>query len=87
MPFENIGDIKIKKAHIIVDLFPPHKGGYKGGMHTKFKPFMERNKYDLFLYRQRCQADYLKEVGSDVPSYWLPFSVDICAGHIPTLLK
>ena len=77
MPFENIGDIKIKKAHIIVDLFPPHKGGYKGGMHTKFKPFMERNKYDLFLYRQRCQADYLKEVGSDVPSYWLPFSVDI----------
>jgi spore maturation protein CgeB len=46
-------------------------------MHTKFKPFIERNKYDLFLYRQRCQADYLKEIGSVVPSYWLPFSVDI----------
>ena len=77
MPFDNIGDVKIKKAHIIVDLFPPHSGGYKGGMHTKFKPFMERNKYDVFLYRQRCQEDYLKEVGSIVPSYWLPFSVDI----------
>jgi hypothetical protein len=76
-PFQNIGDVKIKKAHIIIDLFPPHSGGYKGGMHTKFKPFIERNKYDLFLYRQRCQADYLKEIGSVVPSYWLPFSVDI----------
>jgi hypothetical protein len=77
MPFENIGDVKIKKAHIIIDLFPPHPGGYKGGMHTKFKPFTIRNKYDVFLYRQGCQAGYLKEIGCYTPAYWFPFSVDV----------
>lgn len=76
-PFQNIGDVKIKKAHIIIDLFPPHSGGYKGGMHTKFKPFVEQNKYDFFLYRQRCQAGYLKEIGCYTPSKWFPFSVDV----------
>lgn len=77
MPFENIGDVKIKKAHIVIDLFPPHSGGYKGGMHTRYKKFLEKNKYDGFFYRQRCQADFLKEIGATSPSYWLPFSVDV----------
>ena len=77
LPFEKIEEVKIPKCHIIIDLFPPHPGGYKGGMYTKFKPFFEKNKYDLFFYRQRCQSDYLKEIGSSVPSAWLPFSVDI----------
>jgi len=77
LPFQKIGDVRIPKCHIIIDLFPPHPGGYKGGMYTRFKPFIEKNKYDLFLYRQRCQKDYLKEIGSTVPATWLPFSVDI----------
>ena len=77
LPFQGIGDVKIPKCHIVIDLFPPHKGGYKGGMHTKYKPFIENNKYDFFFYRQRSQAGYLKEIGSNVPSFWLPFSVDI----------
>lgn len=76
MPFENIGDVKIKKAHIVIDLFPPHSGGYKGGMHTKYKTFVEQNKYDMFFHRQRCQAEYLKEIGCYSPAYWFPFSVD-----------
>lgn len=75
LPFEDIGDIKIKKAHVVIDLFPPYEG-YKGGMHTRYKQFIERNKYDMFFYRQRCQSEYLKEIGSEAPSKWLPFSVD-----------
>jgi len=77
LPFENIGDVKIKKGHIVIDLFPPHPGGYKGGMHTRYKPFLERNKYDILFYRQGCQVEYLKKIGSTAPSFWLPFSVDI----------
>lgn len=77
LQFKNIGDVKIPKVHIVIDLFPPHEGGYKGGMHTKYKQFVQTNKYDLFLYRQRCQAGFLKEIGCDTPSEWLPFSVDI----------
>jgi len=77
MSFDNIGDVKIKKAHIVIDLFPSHPGGYKGGMHTKYKPFLEKNKYDILFYRQRCQAGYLKEIDCYVPAYWFPFSVDI----------
>jgi len=76
MPFKNIGDVKIKKAHIVIDLFPPHPGGYKGGMHTRYKPFLERNKYDMIFYSQRCQADFLLEIGCNAPSYWFPLSVD-----------
>jgi glycosyltransferase involved in cell wall biosynthesis len=78
IPFQNIGNVKIKKAHIIIDLFPPHPGGYKGVI-LKYKKFVTENKYDFFLYRQKCQAGYLKEIGCDVPSFWLPFSVDINA--------
>lgn len=77
LPFQEIENVKIFKCHIIIDLFPPHPGGYKGGMYTKFKPFMEKNKYDLFLHRQGCQEDYLKEIGYKGPSAWFPFSVDI----------
>jgi len=76
LPFQNIGDVKIKKAHIIIDLFPPHKNGYKGVMYKGYKPFIMANKYDLFLYRQRCQKEHLKEIGSTCNSEWLPFSVD-----------
>jgi len=76
LPFENIGKVKNPKCHIVIDLFPPHKGGYKGGMYTKYKDFVERNKYDMFFYRQRCQETYLKKIGVTVPSHWLPFSVD-----------
>ena len=76
IPFEGIGQVKIPKCHIVIDVFPPHPGGYKGGMYTKFKPFAEKNKYDLFLYRQRCQKEFLKDVGLSTPSEWLPFSVD-----------
>jgi len=76
LPFENIGDVKIKKAHIVVDLFPPHPGGYKGGMHTRYKQFLERNKYDILFHRQGCQAGYLKEIGCYSPAYLFPFSVD-----------
>jgi spore maturation protein CgeB len=77
IPFEKISNVKIPKGHIVIDLFPPHEGGYKGGMHTKYKKFVERNKYDMFFYRQRSQANYLREIGCYEPSYWLPFSVDI----------
>jgi len=49
LPFENIGKVKNPKCHIVIDLFPPHKGGYKGGMYTKYKDFVERNKYDMFF--------------------------------------
>lgn len=76
LQFQKIGDVKIPKCHIVIDLFPPHPGGYKGGMHTKYKDFVQVNKYDLFLYRQRCQEEYLKEIGISAPSGWLPFSVD-----------
>jgi len=75
LPFQNIGDVKIKKAHIVIDLFPSHPGGYKGVM-PGYKQFVERNRYDLFLYRQRCQVDYLKDLAPHTPSEWLPFSVD-----------
>jgi spore maturation protein CgeB len=77
LPFQGIGDVKIPKCHIVIDLFPSHPGGYKGSMHTNYKSFIENNKYDFFFYRQRSQAEYLKEIGSKVPSFWLPFSVDI----------
>jgi spore maturation protein CgeB len=77
LPFKNVGDVKIKKAHIVIDLFPSHSGGYKGGMHTRYKQFLERNKYDILFYRQGSQADYLKEIGCYTPAYWFPFSVDI----------
>jgi glycosyltransferase involved in cell wall biosynthesis len=76
LPFQNIGDVKIKKAHIVIDLFPSHPGGYKGVM-SAYKQFIEQNKYDLFLYRQRCQVDYLKDLAPLTRSQWLPFSVDI----------
>lgn len=76
LPFKKIGEVNIPKFHIVIDLFPPHKLGYKGGMHTRYKNFVETNKYDGFFIRQRCQSEYLKEIGSTVPSYWLPFSVD-----------
>ena len=77
LPFENIGDVKIKKAHIVVDLFPPHPGGYKGVMYNGYKQFLERNKYDILFYRQGCQAEYLKEIGCTASSKWFPFSVDV----------
>lgn len=77
MPFEGMGDIKVKKAHIVIDLFPPHPGGYKGGMHTRYKPFVHKNKYDVIFYRQRIQAEHLKKIGCAALAYWLPFSVDI----------
>jgi glycosyltransferase involved in cell wall biosynthesis len=77
LPFQGIVDVKIPKFHIVIDLFPPHKGGYKGGMYTTYKKFVETNKYDGFFYRQRCQSDYLKKIGCVVPTFWLPFSVDI----------
>lgn len=77
MPFQGLGEVNdVKKAHIVIDLFPPHPGGYKGGMHNKFKPFLHRNKYDVLFYRQRSQARYLEEIGCFTPAYWLPFSVD-----------
>jgi len=76
LPFKNVGDIKIKKVHIVVDLFPPHSGGYRGGMHTRYKQFLERNNYDILFYRQGCQAEYLKEIGFTGPTFWFPFSVD-----------
>jgi glycosyltransferase involved in cell wall biosynthesis len=76
LSFENVDDVKIKKAHIVVDLFPPHSGGYKGGMHTRYKAFLKRNNYDMLFYRQRCQAEYLLEIGCHSPSFWFPFSVD-----------
>jgi Glycosyl transferases group 1 len=77
LPFQNVGDVKIKKAHVVVDLFPPHPGGYKGGMHTRYKQFLERNKYDILFHRQGCQGGYLKEIGCYAPAYLFPFSVDI----------
>lgn len=77
MPFEGMGNIKVKKAHIVIDLFPPHPAGYVGGMHTRYKPFIHKNKYDIMFYRQRVQANYLKEIGCMALAYWLPFSVDI----------
>lgn len=76
LPFEGIGDVTIKKAHVVIDLFPPHPAGYKGGMHTRYKPFVHKNKYDILFHRQRSQAGYLKEIGCFTPAYWFPFSVD-----------
>jgi len=73
--FEDIDKLNTKTTHIIIDLFPPHPAGYKGGM-KKYKPFLEKNKYDFVFYRQRCQSEYLKEIGYNSPAYWLPFSVD-----------
>lgn len=75
-PFTDIGNVKIPKCHIVIDLFPPYKE-YKSGMYSTYKEFLETNKYDFFFYRQRSQADYLKQIGFDQPSLWLPFSVDI----------
>jgi glycosyltransferase involved in cell wall biosynthesis len=75
LPFKDIGNVKIKKAHVVIDLFPKHPAGYKGSL-PKYKPFLDKNKYDILFYRQRCQSEYLKEIGSDIPSYWFPFSVD-----------
>ena len=78
LSFKDIGKItNIKKAHIIIDLFPPHPLGYKGGMYTKYKPFLYENNYDILFYRQTSQANYLKLIDCFKPSYWLPFSVDI----------
>jgi hypothetical protein len=77
LPFEGIGDVNIKKAHIVIDLFPPHPLGYQGGMHTRYKPFVHKNKYDIYLHRCIEQAGYLKEIECYKPAYWFPFSVDI----------
>lgn len=76
LPFKHIGKVTIPKCHIVIDLFPPYKQ-YKGRMHSTYKDFVTQNKYDFFFYRQRCQADYLKQIGCEQPSFWLPFSVDI----------
>lgn len=77
MPFQGLGEVNdVKKAHIVIDLFPPHPGGYVGGMHTRYKDFLQRNKYDIFFHRQGEQANYLKEIGFFTPAYLLPFSVD-----------
>jgi len=76
LPFEKLADVKIKKAHIVIDLFPPHSSGYKGGMYDRYKPFLHRNKYNIIFYRQKVQEKYLKEIECVVPSSWLPFSVD-----------
>jgi len=77
LPFKDIGKItKVKKAHIIIDLFPPHPIGYKGGMYTKQKPFLYENDYDVLFYRQLDQENYLKQIECFKPAYWLPFSVD-----------
>ena len=76
MPFENLSRVNLPKGHIIVDMFPPYKK-YKGGMYDKYKPFLERNRYDFFFYRQRSQEDYIKKLGFNQPSFWLPFSVDV----------
>jgi len=75
LPFQNIGDVTIKKAHIVIDLFPSHPGGYRGVMPV-YKTFVAQNKYDLFLYRQRCQEEYLNDLAPGTKSKWLPFSVD-----------
>ena len=76
LPFKDVGNVKIKKAQIVIDLFPSHPGGYKGVMY-EYKEFIERNKYDIFLHRQRCQVEYLRQLGSTALCEWLPFSVDI----------
>jgi len=73
--YKNIDRVKVLTTHVVIDLFPPHPGGYKGGM-KKYKPFLDRNKYDVIFYRQLCQEQYLRDVDYDGPSYWLPFSVD-----------
>jgi hypothetical protein len=78
LPFKDIGKIKkVKKAHIIIDLFPPHPLGYKGGMYNRQKPFLHENDYDILFYRQLDQKEYLKQIKCFKPAYWLPFSVDI----------
>ena len=78
LPFQDIGKVKsVKKAHIVVDLFPPHPAGYKGGMEIRYRPFVTRNKYDIFFYRQRVQEQHLKTINAMAPAHWLPFSVDI----------
>ena len=74
--FEGIGKTNIKKVHIATDLFPPYPDGYKPGTNDKHQKFIESNKYDLFFYVQRSQAEYLKQMGVHTTARWLPFSVD-----------
>ena len=78
LPFKNIGKItNIKKAHIVIDLFPPDPLGYKGTMYTKQKQLLYENNYDIIFYREIFQKEYLELINCFKPAYWLPFSVDI----------
>jgi len=76
LPFGNFKvPAHMKRVHIVIDLFPPHPGGYKGSF-NQYKPFISDTTFDLFFVRQRVQREYLKQLGCTVQSEWLPFSVD-----------
>jgi spore maturation protein CgeB len=76
LPFGNFKvPTHIKRVHIVIDLFPPHPGGYKGSF-SQYRPFISDTTFDLFFVRQRVQREYLKQLGCTIPSEWLPFSVD-----------
>lgn len=76
LPFGNfIVPSHMKRVHLIVDLFPAHPAGYAGAW-DKYKTFLSQTQFDLLFVRQRIQMDYLKKMGCEVPTYWLPFSVN-----------
>jgi spore maturation protein CgeB len=66
----------VKRVHILVDFFPAHSGGYRGSWEL-YKTFLNDTKFNVLFVRQRVQLDYLKQIGCNIPAYWLPFSVDV----------
>lgn len=66
----------MKRAHILVDYFPAHESGYQGSWEI-YKEFLNISRFDVLFVRQQIQLDYLQQINCKIPSYWLPFSVDI----------
>lgn len=64
----------VKRAHILIDFFPAHPGGYKGSW-ERYKGFLSDTKFDILLVRQGVQLEYLKQIGCELPAYLFSFSV------------